>query len=171
MFLFNSIPHARNAHIKHKDKLNIGKRIKKRAKNCFSRIKELFSPRILKTIMEITGKIIAVLPERGGTSKTGNEWKMQEYVLETHEQYPKKLCFNVFGADKIAQFNIQAGDELTVSFDINAREYNGRWYNDIRAWKVERGTAMPVDTPVVNAPKVEVPDFSKAANDPDDLPF
>ena len=126
----------------------------------------------LKKDMEITGKIIAVLPERGGVSKTGNEWKMQEYVLETHEQFPKKLCFNVFGADKIAQFNIQAGDELTVSFDINAREYNGRWYNDIRAWRVERGTApAAVETPVINAPKVEVPDFSKAANDPDDLPF
>ena len=125
-----------------------------------------------KRTMEITGKIIAVLPERGGTSKTGNEWKMQEYVLETHEQFPKKLCFNVFGADKIAQFNIQAGDELTVSFDINAREYNGRWYNDIRAWRVERGTApAAAETPVINAPKVEVPDFSKGANDPDDLPF
>ena len=125
-------------------------------------------------IMEITGKIIAVLPERGGVSKTGNEWKTQEYVIETHEQYPKKVCFNVFGADKIAQFNIQAGDEMTVSFDINAREYQGRWYNDIRAWKVERGTASgaaPMDIPVSNAPKVEVPDFSKAANDPDDLPF
>ena len=89
--------------------------------------------------MEITGKIIAVLPERGGVSKTGNEWKTQEYVIETHEQYPRKVCFNVFGADKIAQFNIQAGEEMTVSFDINAREYNGRWYNDIRAWRVERG--------------------------------
>ena len=125
-------------------------------------------------IMEITGKIIAVLPERGGVSKTGNEWKTQEYVIETHEQYPKKVCFNVFGADKIAQFNIQAGDEMTVSFDINAREYQGRWYNDIRAWKVERGTASgaaPMDIPVINAPKVEVPDFSKSANDPDDLPF
>ena len=123
-------------------------------------------------IMEITGKIIAVLPERGGISKTGNEWKMQEYVLETTEQYPKKMCFNVFGADKIAQFNIQAGEEVVVSFDINAREYNGRWYNDIRAWRVERGAApAPADTPVINAPKVEVPDFSKAANDPDDLPF
>ena len=125
-------------------------------------------------IMEITGKIIAVLPERGGVSKTGNEWKTQEYVIETHEQYPKKVCFNVFGADKIAQFNIQAGDEMTVSFDINAREYQGRWYNDIRAWKVGRGTASgaaPMDIPVINAPKVEVPDFSKAANDPDDLPF
>ena len=125
-------------------------------------------------IMEITGKIIAVLPERGGVSKTGNEWKTQEYVIETHEQYPKKVCFNVFGADKIAQFNIQAGDEMTVSFDINAREYQGRWYNDIRAWKVERGTASgaaPMDIPVITAPPVEVPDFSKAANDPDDLPF
>ena len=125
-------------------------------------------------IMEITGKIIAVLPERGGVSKTGNEWKTQEYVIETHEQYPKKVCFNVFGADKIAQFNIQAGDEMTVSFDINAREYQGRWYNDIRAWKVERGTASgaaPMDIPVINAPKVEVTDFSKAAKDPDELPF
>ena len=125
--------------------------------------------------MEITGKIIAVLPERGGTSKTGNEWKMQEYVLETtQEQYPRKMCFNVFGADKIAQFNIQAGEIMTVSFDINAREYNGRWYNDIRAWRVERGEAAvtpaaPVNTPV-NAPNVSAPDFS-AQNEADDLPF
>lgn len=123
--------------------------------------------------MEITGKIIAVLPERGGISKTGNEWKMQEYVLETHEQYPRKVCFNVFGADKITQFNIQAGEEMTVSFDINAREYNGRWYNDIRAWRVERGTApapSATDIPQVNAPKISAPDFS-AQNEADDLPF
>ena len=124
--------------------------------------------------MEITGKIIAVLPERGGTSKTGNEWKMQEYVLETHEQYPKKICFNVFGADKIAQFNIQAGEELTVSFDINAREYQGRWYNDIRAWKVERGDAAstmpPVNAPQINATTVKAPDFDRQ-DEADDLPF
>ncbi|MBQ8450871.1 MAG: DUF3127 domain-containing protein [Bacteroidaceae bacterium] len=125
--------------------------------------------------MEITGKIIAVLPERGGVSKTGNEWKMQEYVLETHEQYPRKICFNVFGADKIAQFNIQVGEEMTVSFDINAREYNGRWYNDIRAWKVERGVApapaAPYEAaPQVNAPKVTAPDFSAQGED-DGLPF
>ena len=137
----------------------------------FANKRTIFAHNLKKT-MEITGKIIAVLQERGGVSKTGNEWKMQEYVLETHEQFPKKLCFNVFGADKIAAFNIQAGDELTVSFDINAREYNGRWYNDIRAWRVERGAApAAAETPVINAPKVEVPDFSKGANDPDDLPF
>lgn len=122
--------------------------------------------------MEITGKIIAVLPERGGISKTGNEWKMQEYVIETHEQYPRKVCFNVFGSDKIAQFNIQAGEELTISFDINAREYNGRWFNDIRAWRVERGTAPVAATeiPAIDAPKASIQDFS-AENDPNDLPF
>ena len=123
--------------------------------------------------MEITGKIIAVLPERGGVSKTGNEWKMQEYVLETHEQYPRKICFNVFGADKISQFNIQAGEEMTVSFDINAREYNGRWYNDIRAWRVERGTApapAPEYSPAIDSPKANAVDFG-SQNEADDLPF
>lgn len=125
--------------------------------------------------MEITGKIIAVLEARGGISKTGNEWKMQEYVLETHEQYPRKICFNVFGTDKISQFNIQMGEEMTVSFDINAREYNGRWYNDIRAWKVERGVApvaatTTTETPMVSAPKVNATDFN-VQNEADDLPF
>ena len=71
--------------------------------------------------MELAGKVIAVLEPRGGVSKTGNEWKVQEYVIETHDQYPKKMCFDVFGADKIAQFNIQAGGELNVSFDVVAR--------------------------------------------------
>ena len=69
--------------------------------------------------MELAGKVIAVLEPRGGVSKTGNEWKVQEYVIETHDQYPKKMCFDVFGADKIAQFNIQAGEELNVFFDVD----------------------------------------------------
>ena len=94
--------------------------------------------------MEITGKIIAVLPERGGVSqRTGSEWKVQEYVLETQEQYPRKMCFDVFGADKIAQFAIKIGDQLTVSFDIDAREYQGRWYNSIRAWQLRQ--TLPLD--------------------------
>ena len=90
-------------------------------------------------IMEIEGKIIAVLPEQGGVSaRTGNPWKSQDYVIETHDQFPKKCVFRVFGAERIAQFNIQAGEELRVSFDIDAHEYNGRWFNDIRAWQVVR---------------------------------
>ena len=88
--------------------------------------------------MDITGKIIQVLPLQSGVSqRTGNAWQSQEYVIETHDQYPKKCCFKVFGEDKIKQFNIQMGAELTVSFDIDAHEYNGRWFNQVNAWKVE----------------------------------
>ena len=77
--------------------------------------------------MEITGKIIAVLPAQGGVSqRTGNPWKSQDYVIETHDTYPKKCCFRVFGEDKINQFNIQMGEEMTVSFDIDCHEYQGR---------------------------------------------
>ena len=109
--------------------------------------------------MEITGKIIAVLPERGGVSQ---------------EQYPRKMCFDVFGADKIAQFAIKIGDQLTVSFDIDAREYNGRWYNSIRAWKVERATA-PAESPAGPVPFPPVSDAApvdfSAGDSKDDLPF
>ena len=87
--------------------------------------------------MELQGKVIAVLPERSGVSARG-EWKAQSYVIETHEAYPKKLCFDVFGADRIAQFNIQTGEEIMVSFDLDAHEYQGRWFNSVRAWNVQR---------------------------------
>jgi hypothetical protein len=130
--------------------------------------------------MELTGKIIAVLQERGGISKAGNEWKIQEYVLETMEQYPRKMMFNVFGADRISQFNIQVGEVLTVSFDIDSREYNGRWYNDIRAWKVDRNVAAPAVAPVPPVAGAPVPPpvadpfgtpQMNASNEADDLPF
>ena len=87
--------------------------------------------------MEIQGKIIVVLPERSGVSQRGNQWRSISYVLETQEQYPKKLTFDVTN-DKIDQLNIQLGEILTVQFDINAREYNGRWFNSINAWNVIR---------------------------------
>ena len=88
--------------------------------------------------LKIQGRIIAVLPEVGGISKAGNQWKKQEYVLETFDQYPKKICFNAVG-NKVDEFAIQEGETLTVSVDIESREFNGRWYTDIRAWRVERG--------------------------------
>ena len=87
--------------------------------------------------MEIQGKVIAVLPERSGVSARG-EWKSQTYVIETQEQYPKKMAFDVFGADRLAQFNIHSGEEILVSFDIDAHEYQGRWFNSIRAWSVTK---------------------------------
>ena len=129
--------------------------------------------------MEITGRIIAVLPAQGGVSKTGNEWKKQEYVLETHDQYPKKVCFQIFGADRIEQAAIQPGEELTVSFDIDSREYQGRWFTNINAWKVERavqatdqtatGNAITPDNVIPSSAPV-APDFGPA-NPVDDLPF
>lgn len=89
--------------------------------------------------MELQGKIIVVLPERSGTSQRGNQWRSITYVLETQEQYPKKLAFDVTN-DKIDQLNIQVGEFITVQFDINAREYNGRWFNSVNAWNVIRQT-------------------------------
>ena len=122
--------------------------------------------------MELSGKVIAVLEPRGGVSKTGNAWKVQEYVIETHDQYPRKMCFDVFGEDKINQFNIQVGEELTVHFDIDAREWQGRWFNSIRAWKVDRAT-MSAGGPVPSADAVPfppAPDFGPG-DEKDDLPF
>ena len=86
---------------------------------------------------DITGKIIAVLPTRSGTSARGTQWSSQTAVTETHEQYPKRVAFDVLG-DKITEFNLQVGEEVTVSFDINAREFNGKWWNSVNAWQVVR---------------------------------
>lgn len=87
--------------------------------------------------MDITGKIIAVLPTRSGTSARGTQWSSQTAVIETHEQYPKKVAFDVLN-EKIADFYLQVGEEVTVSLDINARESNGKWFNSVNAWKVVR---------------------------------
>lgn len=99
--------------------------------------------------MEITGKIIVALPETGGTSAKGNVWKKREYVLETQETYPKKVAFNFFG-DRVDQFPLQVGQVVKISFDIDSREYNGRWYVDCRAWKAEpadAAAAAPAQAP------------------------
>ena len=87
--------------------------------------------------MEIKGRIIHVLPLQEGVSKAGNPWKKQEYVLETEEQYPRKVCFQLFG-DRVDQFPMAVGEEVVVSCDIESREYNGRWYTTVRAWKVDK---------------------------------
>lgn len=100
--------------------------------------------------MEVKGKIIAVLPERSGTSKAGNPWKTREYVLETFDSYPKKVHFDFFG-DRADQFPLNLGDVITLSFDIESREYNGRWFTSIRGWKAEKGDAAMAGAPVAPA--------------------
>ena len=88
--------------------------------------------------LEIAGKVIAVLDKRSGTSKSGNAWVTQEYVIETAEQYPKKCCFSLFGEEKIASCNIQIGETITAHIDIDARQWENKWFNSISAWKIER---------------------------------
>ena len=142
--------------------------------------------------MDLTGKVIAILPARSGQSqRTGNPWMTQEYVIEIPGTYPKKMMFNIFGEDRIKQYNIQAGEEITVRFDIDAREYNGRWYNDIRAFDIIRGPigqTVPAATTLseanqqetsyttqANAPAAEAPfpntQEPAAEGAADDLPF
>ena len=126
--------------------------------------------------MELTGKIIVVQEAKSGTSKTGNPWMMQEFVIEMPGQYPRHCAFTVFGEDRIKQLNIQMGEDLTVQFDIDAREYNAKWYNDFRAYNVIRGQQIP--QPVQPAkddlpfyPNNESFPFQENGDDGGDLPF
>ena len=113
--------------------------------------------------MELTGKIIAEFNERGGVSnRTGNEWKAKSYVIEVPGDYPRKCVFDVFGVDRLQAFNIQIGETLTVFFDIDAHEYNGRWFNDIRAFRIDRGQAAPTATSEAQAAPVATPEAAPA---------
>lgn len=124
--------------------------------------------------MEIKGTIIAALPEVSGVSKAGNAWKKKEYVLENTEgQFPRKIAFTCFGdnADKI---NLQIGQVATIYFDIESREYNGRWYTDIRAWRADveqPGAAAPAAAPTAATPGSEPPPPAMPAGGDDEFPF
>ena len=140
--------------------------------------------------MEVVGKIIQVLPAQEGVGRNGNPWKVQPYVLETLDQYPRKVHFEVFGEDRI-RMNPCAIDQLvTVSFDIESREFNGRWYTSIRAYRIVQGDVTqgaaalvaPAAAPVAAAPAqpaaapaeapVNVDPFDASAGDgTSDLPF
>ena len=136
--------------------------------------------------MDLTGKIIAILPASSGVSnRTGNSWMSQDYVIEVPGQYPRRMVFRIFGEDRIKQFNIQAGEEVTVQFDIDAHEYQGRWYNSIRAWNVQRidpaaaqaaaQGVQPFPAPEAAVPPTAAAPFPPAQpaveNSTDDLPF
>ncbi|MDE7411175.1 MAG: DUF3127 domain-containing protein [Paramuribaculum sp.] len=91
--------------------------------------------------MELTGKVIVVLPIESGTSKSGNAWQKQNFVIETAGQYPKKVCLQLFG-DKVNECP-NVGDDVKVSFDPESREWQGRWFTQLNAWKVEKQNAQP----------------------------
>lgn len=126
--------------------------------------------------MDVVGKIIVKLPLMKGTSQAGNPWQKQEYVLETEDSYPKKVHFDFFG-EKAEQNPLNIGDRVRLYFDIESREYNGKWYTNIRGWKAEQVDSAnpgvqsaPVAAP--QAPVTPVPDFAPtSSNESDDLPF
>jgi hypothetical protein len=118
-----------------------------------------------KNKMDINGKIVQHLGVQTGQGKNGT-WKKQEFILETGDTYPKKVCIAVWG-DKIDMSQFRIGDAVQVSFDVESREYNGRWYTDVKAWKVVGQNAMG------GAGNAAPPPFSGPI-DPmheDDLPF
>lgn len=93
--------------------------------------------------MDIKGQIIYVSPVQSGVSKnSGKEWKKQEFVIETFGSIPKKICFTLFGEDKIQEANVRLNQVVNVRFNIDAQMYNQRWFNQINAWKVEDITAQ-----------------------------
>ncbi|CAG0963602.1 MAG: DUF3127 domain-containing protein [Bacteroidetes bacterium] len=121
--------------------------------------------------MEITAKLIQLLPLQTGMGKNG-EWKKQEFIVETlGSQYPKKICISVWG-DKINESVLKEGNELNVSFDVESREYNGRWYTDVKAWKVELAKQTSSNEKTTSQQAVESSFNSAPENSAeDDLPF
>ncbi|MCS6821492.1 MAG: DUF3127 domain-containing protein [Microscillaceae bacterium] len=127
--------------------------------------------------LELSGKLIQILPEQTGQGRNGI-WRKQEFVIETQEQYPKKVCFNVWGdkIDTLSKYRI--GDMLKVAFNIESREWNGKWFTDARAWKIEKSSDTDEYSPNVTTDqgiqKTPIPDeFSQIQDDDsvNNLPF
>ena len=120
--------------------------------------------------MQITAKIIQMLPLQSGVSRNG-EWKKQDIVVETTERFPKKVCISIWG-DKINPVQLKIGNTLAIEFDIESREFNGRWYTDVKARKIETVDAGNNATPSTITNDYSFPQPPPPpADEPDDLPF
>jgi len=117
--------------------------------------------------LEITGKVIDILEEKSGEGRNG-PWRKQEFILETPGQYPKPVCIVQWG-DNIDKFGIRQGETLTAHIDIQSREFNGKWYTDVKAWRVERpqdGGGSDGPPPIGDEPWPE-----PSGDEDDELPF
>ncbi len=114
--------------------------------------------------MQLNAKLISLLPLQTGNGKNGT-WKKQDIIVETDGQYPKKVCVSIWG-DKIDEKKLVPGNRLKIDFDVESREYNGRWYTDVKAWKVELDGAAPADG---NNTYQDIP--LDTPHPSDDLPF
>lgn len=125
--------------------------------------------------MELEGRIARKLGVQTGTSARG-AWAKQEFIFEYQEgNFPSQVCMNVWGDDKVKELEkYREGDKVKVSFNLSSREYNGRWYTDVRAWRIEPANAAPAAAPAPAAPVQSAPipsldDMSSPVED--DLPF
>jgi hypothetical protein len=119
--------------------------------------------------LQIVGEVVEILEEQSGTGKNG-PWRKQEFILETKGDYPKKICIVQWG-DNIDKFGVAPGAQITAHIDIQSREYNGRWYTDVKMWKMERSggaDAPQADTPGDEPWPEPPPDID---DDDDGLPF
>jgi hypothetical protein len=116
--------------------------------------------------LRVTGKLIQINEIQSGVSKAGKEWKKQSFVIETQDQFPKKIAFDLFG-DKLSLLDgIGQGQQLEVSFNLESREYNGRWFHNVNAWKVQPIQNNQPETSVDNNQSNDMP--PEPGND---LPF
>lgn len=120
--------------------------------------------------MQITAKLVQILPLQTGVSRNG-EWKKQDVIVETDSRFPKKICVSIWG-DKIPPSQLKTGNTFVIDFEIESREFNGRWYTDVKALKIEttdraNKSASPGNTNDYGFP--EPPPLP--ADDPDDVPF
>ncbi|MCE1154654.1 MAG: DUF3127 domain-containing protein [Bacteroidales bacterium] len=121
--------------------------------------------------MQLIAKLSQVLPLQTGQGRNG-EWKKQDIIVETDGQYPKKVCISIWG-DKISPQQLQPGIHLKIDFDVESREFNGRWYTDVKAWKVEtvtEGAYSPEMAPPP-PPIPPAPEFGEPGASPNDFPF
>jgi len=110
--------------------------------------------------MEIQGNITHILPEQTGEGKNGT-WRKNRFVIETQGQYPKNVCIDVWG-DKFDQFQLAVGQSVTAHIDVESREWQGKWFTDVKAWKVEQGGST-AQQPVADQPFYEQPQTAPAA--------
>ncbi|KAA3649022.1 MAG: DUF3127 domain-containing protein [Bacteroidetes bacterium] len=127
--------------------------------------------------LEINGRISKVLSIESGQSKAGKEWKKQSFIIDTGAQFNPEICFSLFGEDKINLLrNFGPGQEVKVSFNVSSREFNGKYYHNIDAWKIDGigGATSSGNTPP--PPSEEPPMTGNSADlssneEDDDLPF
>ena len=164
--------------------LNIGTNVLKDSESHMKVREEIKTIDIVKNnIMELEGKISVVMPAQSGTSQSsGNQWMSQEYVMSYYwfpnQTQPSNIVMRVFGEDRIKQFNLQPNDEVKVRFHVEAHEYNGRWFNEIRIDAVkfvgnssyknpQQAAQAPQPAQQAAAPEPQ----NQAGDENDDLPF